>query len=69
MFCLFAITYTSSKVSVTANKRVPRKKRKEEGPRGFKSEICIKSTLHFLELHWLAILEYIYTNIYSIYGY
>ena len=42
-FCLVAITYTSPKVSVTANKRVPRKKR-EEGPRGFKFEICIKLT-------------------------
>ena len=28
MFCLVAITYTSLKVSVTANKRVPRKKKK-----------------------------------------
>ena len=27
MFCLVAITYTSPKVSVTANKRVPRKKK------------------------------------------
>ena len=59
MFCLVAITYTSPKVSVTANKRVPRKK-KEEGLRGFKFEICIKPTQHFLELDWLAILEYIY---------
>ena len=42
MFCLVAITYTSPKVSMTANKLVPRKK-KEEGPRGFKFEICIKS--------------------------
>ena len=42
MFCLVAITYTSPKVSVTVNKRVPSKKR--EGPRGFKFEICFKST-------------------------
>ena len=42
MFCLVAITCTSPKVSVTANKQVPRKK--EEGLRGFKLEICIKST-------------------------
>ena len=28
MFCLVAITYTSPKVSVTANKRVPRKKKR-----------------------------------------
>ena len=42
MFCLVAITYTSPKVSATANKQVPRKK--EEGLRGFKFEICIKST-------------------------
>ena len=44
MFCLVAITYTSPKVSVTANKRVPGKKKEEEGLRGFKFEICIKST-------------------------
>ena len=43
MFCLVPITYTSPKLSVTANKRVPRKK-KEEGLRGFKFEIYIKST-------------------------
>ena len=43
MCSLVAITYTSPKVSVTANKLVPREK-KEEGPRGFKFEICIKST-------------------------
>ena len=43
MFCLVAITYTSPKVSVTANKQVPRTKN-EEGLRGFKFEICIKST-------------------------
>ena len=55
MFCLVAITYTSPKVSVTASKRVPGEKR--EGPRGFKFKICIKSTEHFLELDWLAILE------------
>ena len=34
MFCLVAITYTSPKVSVTANKRVPRKK-KRRGSEGF----------------------------------
>ena len=28
--------------------------------RGFKFEICIKSTQHFLELDWLAIVEYMY---------
>ena len=28
IFCLVAITYTSPEVSVTANKRVPRKKRR-----------------------------------------
>ena len=44
--CLVAITYTSPEVSVTASKRVPGKKK---GPRGFKFEICIKSTLHFLD--------------------
>ena len=42
---------------MTASKRREREKR--EGPRGFKFEICIKST-HFLELDWLAILEYIF---------
>ena len=56
MFCLVVITYASPNVSVTASKRTPRKK---EGPWGFKFEICIKSTQHFLELDWLAILEYI----------
>ena len=38
MLCLVAITYTSPKVSVTASKRVPRKKR--GSPRGFKFEMC-----------------------------
>ena len=42
MFCLVAITYTSQKVTVTANKRVPRKKRR--GSEEFQIEICIKST-------------------------
>ena len=34
MFCLVAITYTSPKVSVTANKGVPRKKIRK-GSEGF----------------------------------
>ena len=42
MFCLVVITYTSPKVSVTAINGPLEKK--EEGLRGFKFEICIKST-------------------------
>ena len=50
---------------MAASKRVPREREeKTEGPRGFKFEICIKSTLTFLIVRFVSNIR-VYIYIYS----